>query len=70
MAELAKTRAEMENSRAQMTKSSLEEIMAKSRRGQVDLAMAQVESENSMADFDYVNGLPSFHAHNEISQPP
>ena len=51
--------------------SSPEETMAELRRGQVDLAMFQVENERSMADLNYVqNGLPRFHTHNEISQPP
>ena len=54
-----------------MAQSSLEETMAELRRGQVDLAMFQVENERSMADLNYVqNGLPRFHTHNEISQPP
>ena len=52
-------------------KSSREETIAKLRRGQADLAMAQAKNERSMADLDYVqNGLPRFHTHNEISQPP
>ena len=52
-------------------KSSLEETMAELRRGQADLAMVQAENERSMADLDYVqNGLPRFHTHYEISQPP
>ena len=40
MAELAKIRAKMEDSKAQMAKSSLEKTMAKLVRGQADLAMA------------------------------
>ena len=33
--------------------------------------MVQAKNERSMADLDYVqNGLPRFHTHNEISQPP
>ena len=68
MAELAKTRVEMEYSRAQMAKSSLEKTMAELRRGQVYLATVQVENKRSMADLDYVNfGLPRFHAKNETS---
>ena len=52
-------------------KSSLEETMAELRRGHADLAMVQAENERSMVDLDYVqNGLPRFHTHNEISQPP
>ena len=61
----------MENSRAQIAKSSLEETMAKLRRGQADLAMVRAENERPMDDLDYVqNGLPRFHTHDEISQPP
>ena len=33
--------------------------------------MVQAENERSMDELDYVlNGLPRFHTHNEISQPP
>ena len=71
MTEFSKVRAEMENSRAQMAKSSLKETIAELRRGQAYLAMVQVGNERSIADLDYVqNGLPRFHTHNEISQPP
>ena len=52
-------------------KSSLEETMAELRRGQADLTMVQAKNEISTADLDYVqNGLPRFHTHNELSQPP
>ena len=52
-------------------KSSLEETMVELRRAQAYLAMVQAENETSLADLDYVqNGLPRFHTHNEIIQPP
>ena len=70
MAEFAKARAEMEDSKAQMAKSSLEKTMAELRRGQDDLAMAQAKSERLIAYMDNFHvGLPRFHAHNETSQP-
>ena len=50
--ELAKTRAEMEDSKPQMAKSSLEKTMAELRIGQADWAMAKAESERSMTDMD------------------
>ena len=42
--ELARIRAEMEDSRPQMAKASLEKTMAELRRNQADLAMIQVEN--------------------------
>ena len=40
MAEIAKARAKIESSRAQMAKSSLKETMADLKRGQAEFAMA------------------------------
>ena len=50
IAELAKSKDETEDSRAQMTKASLEKTMALLRRSQADLAMVQDENEILMGD--------------------
>ena len=51
-------------------KSSLEETMDELRRAQAEFAMAQAESEKSMADMDNAQvGLPRFHAQNDTSPP-
>ena len=55
--ELARSGAEMEESRAQMAKESLEKI--------------QAENEILMGDMDYSrDGLPRFYVQNEMSEPP
>ena len=71
MIELAKVRAEMENSRVQIDKSSLQETMVELRKGQADLAMVQAKNKRSTVELDYLQkDLPKFHAQNVISPPP
>ena len=63
MAELAKIRAEMANSR-------LEQDMVEKKRNQAELAMAQAAFSRSMADLDYSQvGLPRSHGQDEIRSP-
>ena len=53
----------MEDSKAQMAKSSLDKTMEELRRG-------QAENEILMADMDYSQvGLPKFYVQNDMSQP-
>ena len=53
IAELARSRAEMEVSRAQMGKESLEKTMIEVRRSQANLTMVQAKNEILMCDMDY-----------------
>ena len=53
MAEMAKLRDELEDSRIQMANSGLEQNMAEIKRSQAELAMAQAEFSRSMVDMDY-----------------
>ena len=63
MAELAKIRAEMANSR-------LEQDMVEKKRNQAELAMAQAAFSRSMADLDYSQvGFPRSHVQDEIRSP-
>ena len=65
MAEMAKLRNEMEDSRIQMANSVLEQNMAEMKRSQVELAMTQAEFSRSMGDMDYSqDGLPRFYVQN------
>ena len=67
MAEMAKLRDEIEDSRFQMANSRLEQNMAKMKRSQVELAMAKIEFSRSMADVDYSQfGLSRFFVQDEI----
>ena len=69
MAELARSSAEMEESRAQMAKESLEKTMIEVRRCQANLV--QAENEILMGDMDYSqDGFPWFYVQNEMSEPP
>ena len=71
IAELARSRVEMEESRAQMAKESLEKTMAEVGRSQDDLVMVQVQKESSMDDMDYSQvGFPRLSIKNEMNQPP
>ena len=71
IAELARSGAEMEESRAQMAKESLEKTMTEVRRSQANLTMVQAENEILMGDMDYSqDGLPRFYVQNEMSEPP
>ena len=64
--ELARLRAEMEDSRAQMAKASLEKTMVELRRAQVDLAMVIAENEILMVDMNYSQvGSHRFYVQNE-----
>ena len=61
----------MEESRAQMTKESIEKTMTEVRRSQANLTMVQAENEILMGDMDYSqDGLPRFYVQNEMSEPP
>ena len=53
IAELARSRAVMEESRVQMAKESLEKTMTEVRTSQADLTMVQAENEILMGDMDY-----------------
>ena len=67
MAEMAKLRDEMEDSRVQIANSRLERTMAEFERGQVELAMIQAEISRSMVDNDFSQvGLSRFHVQDEI----
>ena len=69
--ELAMSRVEKEESRAQMAKASLAKTMAEIWRSQTNLGMVQVEKESSMDDMDYSRvGLPWLYVKNEMNQPP
>ena len=71
IAKLARLRVEMEESKAQRTKASLNKTMAEMRRSQADLTMVQVEKENSMDDMEYSQvGFPRLYVKNEMNQPP
>ena len=70
MAEMAKLRDEMEDSRIQMANSRLHQNMDKMKRSQVELAMAQAKFSRSMANMDYSQvGLPRFHVQDKIRSP-
>ena len=70
MAEMAKLKDEMEDSRIQIANSGLEQNMAKMKRSQVELAMAQDKFSRSMVDMDYSQvGLPRPHVQDEIRSP-
>ena len=71
IAELARSRDDMKDSRAQMAKEILEKTMIELRRSQADLVMVQAENEILMGDIDYSQAsLPGFYVQNEMSQPP
>ena len=71
IAELARSRAKMEESRAQMAKESLEKTMTEVRRSQANLTMVQAENEILIGDMDYSqDGRPRFYVKNKTSEPP
>ena len=70
IAELARSRVEMEEFKAQMAKAILKKTMAKMRITQAESTMAQPEFSILMGDMDNSqDGLPRFYVQNEMSQP-
>ena len=71
IAKLARSRAKMEESRAQVANESLEKTMTEVRRSQANLTIVQAKNEILMGDMDYSqDGLPRFYVQNEMSKPP